>query len=1564
MSVSVKSLAHPNTKLVPLTGGTVIFKGTRSLVGSTYDDDFVLSNDPTVWTERAGTTNVTVTPGAAPNGRETWVVTAGGAAQLYLDGDNTVTGPVTVQFGHQIIGTPTYAAGTSETFYFETQSGGAEKLEISVQPVSSGGPTIDQIVITYRDNTMGADATVTIRDIDAENAWMRAVFADGKFTLWDEFTKRPIASFSFVLSWTPAFNIGTTAPVGSSFTVRPRKFRHIPTVTTLPDVRDGGVPYVESHNLQRLYVNWVPGFPGTFRATVNGSGAVSGTSLQASSSQALTGTMGERDNDSIQFMASNIETLYDDFGGVIACRNFAPPDDANVKDMIVPMQCFDDGSVQDSTAVDIVTLNSGQTETSTWRARAKFYIEDENAAKWGASTRFDRIAYGDSTDFDSPNTKVFGYTRVLYLSNGDRVYYGHIDDVVSVGFYVELVNDPGAGNWEINKIGPDGTETLQNTGAFGANFTVAGYGPGRYVLRGTASELFSANIRLGSLISDPIWESSESSEPTAGHDVLELHFTVYDHEGQLFVNYHDVSANTLTMYVNAAQDVSTRNHSISAVEKDDGKVVVFFDYAPDGAEFGSLNRRIYFRTFNPVTPGWDAGLNYLELPKDIDTDAVYHQGAETYWVWAFDVVKTEDVFNIMFSARIPVESVRVKKDAGGTISVAAQTSPVIANALYAISISTEAFSMDADYVATEVEATRIACISHDTLFSFRDPLYSGTAPNYTVNPCQIDYVKAEYDSDMGLVCVTTIDYYHRLPVIWAGRDDSFKEIAVPWVFETTQYLFEDNNPPITGFSYFGVETAHAAFGYDGMVYCVATRWDQQDSTVHMAVVDPGLYFTNLRDAYVMRPELWRAPTYGIQQFSIYKPKYRTQVFPVFSNYGQTALGARSASISRCNQHLVGALGGDEYDNHFIFQNIEYDNWPFETSEEDVWIPEMSTPATGGWSVTGAGTDNQRFFTLAVAGNQVVKTLTGATVRSNRQNAQEIAADIGYKWHCRAEFGTSAAPPVVDGLPADTMIVRAKIVYEDSLTNRWKATARLIVDSLDLRAEIFNPYTATWDIVYTWSNYLAAFEIVDYYILGRITDDVPNSDPKCLFQFSWKRRSKNVANHSIPEFYEDYRQEASVVSGQGFCETAPAETTVFDITGGAGAGTEIVNLYQAGWNVLDVDDGLLIENPKGAGDFVTVTSSLPGEDWWRMNDRLLLLKSLDDDPPAGLIPSAEHTIERVTPSIHWPNGFKYRFSGPWTAISDRWELGREVIQNTATLLSSRLHGIWWTVTDGTDVYIWADAVDSDLREFYVNCFMVRGYNARELTLVAKDNLIDPWIEIAKLDLKHYALSGVAHAAISGVDVLEVANATFENGEFHKSVPMRYEEAGLADVRVLDSNVDEVYLNSDLARVATEGVIFGDTGVKVLDTPIQYRFVGFKIASRSTEEGHFLARTVDFGYATNLPPGCGHAEGGGRATNFSNVVRVGPDEQPFALRSVPGSNEFELEYKLPDALSYAKLMALVDKISHSSKPLWIFQRYDDRPDRVWLCLVAGSVNHGLIRDEEDEEYYSLTLKLEQV
>lgn len=126
---------------------------------------------------------------------------------------------------------------------------------------------------------MGSAVVVTRNVPQISNVDLRIVLANGQLVIWDVGRIKVLFSTPFVLDWYPSFNVGVYAEQGGpSYDAFLKPVVHVPVIEGLPDLRNGGLPFVTSWANGNIRADAVTGFPGLFPTVVTGTGTKGSTS--------------------------------------------------------------------------------------------------------------------------------------------------------------------------------------------------------------------------------------------------------------------------------------------------------------------------------------------------------------------------------------------------------------------------------------------------------------------------------------------------------------------------------------------------------------------------------------------------------------------------------------------------------------------------------------------------------------------------------------------------------------------------------------------------------------------------------------------------------------------------------------------------------------------------------------------------------------------------------------------------------------------------------------------------------------------------------------------------------------------------------------------------------------------------------------------------------------------------------------------------------------------------------------------------------------------------------------
>lgn len=1575
--MSLKSLTYPTTNKISINGGNVDVED--DLIQIDRNDDFVSGIEASLWTE---TLDDFTRVDGDPN--ELNYDASASSASYELESQWTTDGAVLCfQFGYEFNETVEAANTIIE---LRGNSGGSEYLHVSVN--RNDTTSTYQLEIDWLDSDGTTDTKQV--DFDYNEATLRVYILSGQLVVchltndgWERLYWHVNFNYGWSGSWSLASSIANHA--SNSGTIYYKPFKSLPVIDGIFCDAPSTRPEMSTYGVGRSIFRVKPGYPGDFDVTLHGSG----TNMGSSASYSIKVIHEKSIEDSFKFITSPVENLYDNATYGLLCKNFAEPHELfNRSNIPVSMKCVDDGTPQDESEVNVYIRRTGDFDKSLDKTPTFQIYDEDNGFKYGENFRFDRLFYTDNSAYAMSNP--IRYIRCLELDNGDRFFYGVVQPNASAlssqNIYINADADPGSGTWNLYLINTDGSESLIDSGSWPGNPSISGLAPGRYRFDPGGVNQFDGDIHLGTDANGPVLESTslDTSDSTQ-NDVLvtDMYFQIKEYRGHWGFWHWSRADNTLTPFEDVGNDeVSLRNNSISAIDIGDGKVAVLYEYMPTDGWMDNYATGISYKVYDLNVQTLSSRYT-ISFPRNISTNANYYWDETRYYVHAFDAVKTEDGIDIVFSARLRTKSFKDIAYDGTYVDIDVDFTPVISDGVHVLSVSDEFLKFDEEhYFITHYSAfyTRKELTSHKRFFIYRSPTYSTT--EYSVFRSEPDSVKLEYDKDRDLSVLTVVDWIRRCPMVLAGRDTNWDEVMLPMFFDMAEYFGEVDGESMSSRDYFGVESCHCVWGYDGLIYGIGTRFDNDGYDVELATIDPELYFSNRK--YFLDYGDGSFTGGGSQDFDIFEPTFKFECIPFFNTYNSTE-GVEMASISRCNQYHIVGFGADFLTYPTLFQGNDYDRMPFETPEEELWIPEFKDTVNDQFAENrslGNFTYNNEYLEITEHGQAspgfswFSRTLNAGDTPTDFGEARYEMGDTGYKFHVRAMFASNSG----FALPSRPQLFEAAAYYPQTATVDRQARVRFRAWNGDLDCQYWDTDLDTWATCHTFTDYLTEPEIVDYFILIQIIDDV--GVPKYKVTFAYKRKNQAVTGFSADFLVDDdefgfYSDSFECRSGSStyFRVGVPDYDTDFFADAG-----NLCRVYQVGWNVLKARTGVLYEttNPLDPGTTIYVNAGV-GDKRFRNFDDSIVLDYTGGDPDY-FFKTTTVDRERRTIWYHYPNGWEFSLANGAAYFGDQWILKRDRLYNRTygadTLVSKRLYGVWNTQNDVGDVTVWADAQDSGLEKFYVDTFLFDGANVRFYEIVGRDSSEDSWTVIDTIDLAKYKMDDI-DTIVSWSDgdfkqLLIWNDAEFHKGEFEEfdyylSGPDYNDSLKDRVVTTIQDSVDKQLFVKGINSTSNYSTVVSSRWCHKLNNPVRYRYIGFRTksaANNATPHEQFRMKSFDFGLSVDIPLQYNHVLDSGGSFEAESFINYVYDEQAFSVKKKKISKGFSLEYAITDSLTYAKIRSMISKLTLNRKPVWVVENQKVTKDKFYLCFIQSTADHGPVIDDDGEKYYAITLELRSV
>jgi len=545
------------------------------------------------------------------------------------------------------------------------------------------------------------------------------------------------------------------------------------------------------------------------------------------------------------------------------------------------------------------------------------------------------------------------------------------------------------------------------------------------------------------------------------------------------------------------------------------------------------------------------------------------------------------------------------------------------------------------------------------------------------------------------------------------------------------------------------------------------------------------------------------------------------------------------------------------------------------------------------------------------------------------------------------------------------------------TDKLRAQVRWRVSTGLMTAEYFNNDTLSWESAGTQA--VVAGEVWDLYLLVRKVDN----DPR-LYEAAFVAK-KYVAHQQTDAQVHNWgytHSEYIVFTGHSVPgdDTYALKETDFGVEFDSPATVlplQTVEIHTLGYVTVRGDEGVYLENNavKGGDPIVEYNHrQVPGRSR-RYFDDLQMFSSREGEPTSQ-IELYKLDEDYKTPAIHFYDGFLMSFAGKSAFGGDSWTLQRSATNDIDSVSSNRLHGYWVSRDESETVTIYADALDSSLDTFRADCFVVQGVNVASVKVVGKDTIGAAWTDLGTIDLTRGRFTNAA--AVEG-DHVTLRNSELElvPGTYDEHVHYLRNSNGAAPVLKIVSTADTELTakkKSTHAWAASEvHTVTSSRGKVELLEEVEHRFLGFQIEPQSTYEGYFKISVADFGMLAEMPGDENADVGSGELNTFSGDSIIFVDNQSVDVGTRRSAPSFTYTWGVASAETYLTVLAMIDKVSLNSKPVWVFPKSTRaKDDSFELCLIDGSVSHSILRDfhedvtdrDDNQPLYSVALTLRSV
>jgi hypothetical protein len=1388
----------------------------------------------------------------------------------------------------------------------------------------------------------------------------------------------------------------------------PVQFLIYPCVAGLPCFETLSVTFSESYSEGFAQFSVYPSAPGTFNTTIHGVGQYIGSADGTVDIHVL--DVMDRDTET-SLVISPVKALYTDAEALLELPQYAAEGEQHNGSLACHVAYLCDGTEEDDTSVNLIFEKGGKTNSNNPNDLPGFLYESDGK-RYGMNFAYDSLPYDSNFYFEDYRIHMM---RSLFLKSGKKLYYGALVDETATPvapdyplfdiriklqkvvhetvseYWAQLFYQNNSDLEEVGEIFSSTEDPLE----VGEEIVLSGYVYGSYRIYSAGVRILSVELKRASqsdseykVIAQTHWavQSSTMTFFETEYDNVRyvwdaaysncLHFEVKDPVGKLFYVLHDPCTGAYTKDVASSANVDLRTDSIGAAETYDGTVAIFYqayatrDYTAPGTSTPVkilAPADISFRTLNQTDNGF------------LETFAGKLISDDFYGLHCFDIARDAvDNLVIVFNRERFLSRGRHHNQSytieDGVIDPSfydtnpsvrgVKESPFLHSGFLCLTLPINELNFSSSLGAgykniVRQSSTLIPLVTLRELLkrSSYDLGVQLNVPRAVATRAEAGFLKLNHDPDRNIFVLSLLESRRRIPLVMVGKDTNWKEIAIPAIkgldAGNRSNLFNPEiNLPDSQFRgssssgrdlCFPCYSISADFAIDGTIHCFVNQYSKKISNPSATTED--LAKSRLTDGCllviptdimsVQRKLLIEKDASGNYETSkIFNPLFRQFRFNFLHTYANNIRW--SSHVKRDMNYMFNTIGGAVWYAMTRVSGIQSEKQSVETDLEMLSPFSQSTM----FDVTSFPFNNLPFYTMPNAANAFDPDPYEITRLLEEQDG------VGY------ELIRSGA------------MFRARVSYQTDNYNvaRPDYFLKMKVISVQKRESGETKYVD------------ACIRISTHQIAITTNDDTTpatiynlNLDMTKLYDFYIYIKGTQATFRidelvSVPNFYVNtvsgnlnylrknvglYRYNLPVAT------TTDEKKTAFILrTGGGQILNSYYKLYEAGWSFSYFDSDSLIYGGPQNGRSVSVRST---------GLRNLPFKP-EDSHSDILYPVKMSGSDMRSSRYHWPNGFYFDISGVTAKTNDSFTIQRQPINDINVAKSETLHGTWRSVDDVQDVYIWADAQDSGLDKFALECFIVRGCNVPFVTLVGRNDEEDDWQEIETLDLSVYGFPVVSYSDVDGGKVA-LGDFDFPDGKFYSS-DYYFKSNGQRAALVKRAAGGSVALKTEEEVTYTEdGVIFSAKGYKILSGAVSYRYVGLRIEEFDTYQGYFTLENFDFGLLRSIPIEFTHDKGTGMKLDLSAETFTVLDEQDFYLSKRP-SKSYEFSYALSDSKTLMVVVSAIDKIGMNRSPVWVIDGLNASIEKFSLCLVESVSSIEPLVEEDGDSYYKFSINLKSL
>jgi len=1066
------------------------------------------------------------------------------------------------------------------------------------------------------------------------------------------------------------------------------------------------------------------------------------------------------------------------------------------------------------------------------------------------------------------------------------------------------------------------------------------------------------------------------------HTRNKLHFELMPLEADIVLAYYDPSTSSLSSYSSGEAvspsvkltKVLTKTRSISAIELSSGHICIFYRLKDSALE-------------NPFFDSFEN--NYINYDVvDIDTGVIVYGGriefesylGDTHSLYAFEVVRENESVLIITSWRDMDNKVPRPSNQHPLITYPISPSSVDGSKVFSISWNT-AFLTDTTRLSTATADFSLNDIIQAQRLLNADYYARVRGRNLDMKFALAGTMRAHYCDEMDLTVLSLVDNSSRQPLVLMGKAGRFKPVASPAFFNTNTYDVYTRS--------FRIDAVSSVIGHDGMIYGLATR----GSWIQLGVIDPSIYWR--ANATLINAEQPYATRFGqeeevddIQYPNWTKKDFTDYFISILSDKTSEILSFMSGTIVQpvivdlaMHQHYMTFSFGSEIPFPFqnenwypliAFQNGHLDSAPNETTCAFSWQPHYETASGSNYSIS---------FQESSVSPSNLSNNSYAVLRNNNYDYAQLSPpdDIGDRLMLRYRLGS--------GYKFKARVRTLETAYTEAFVLVASATG--FYDEYNWQEIRLGSLPLTeYDLVYgkvgfeISNNSVQPFEVTNYLFGGRTAIGNPiaieqgttydliiymKQSERNLAQVTWLVKQPVDFDSTTYDFKNEvigYTSKiVSLFRDVNQVEFGGEPYTSIEISSDGSYNLQQLEVYSLDLGLLRSESSSYFRTYFGKGDgldSILVENIQPSDlgQWRQFNDERLLV--YQGQPQYGFV-IGYSDFNQASMSFHYYNGFTFTFGNLTAFSNDTWEVSRVTANPISSAHVSNLHGYWISDADNKTILIELENIDDGL--FRIDAAVVSGSNFRTAALLEYDADLTEFTAIGVFD-STYCFVDVNEAVRQGDDGFLTIDHWLDLGRWSEEV--KYISIGdsqpmkIIDVRGVSLKVKVPFVGSIPTGSA---VIFGGNSFVKLTKPISAKQIFVLIPDQITYEGHYAVHTIDAGKVLDVSPDT-VSEG-----FFSEQCVVNRDlivgSQAFTQRETTSqSKSIELNYATHLLKTWMEITSLVESLSVSRIPVWVFRDMKFKRKDFNLALISSAPSYSLLLDDDSDESYQITIPLRAV